>query len=306
MIERARRRTSVPGAPAAGPWGASWSIRAALLFALVLTTGSDAGAQGLPYRRWLAPKTYSCAYGVGNVLVTLSEQNTEFANLPPDATFTLNYVDNGVVTTNGPFPVEQLSGTKAYGTFGEFFPDYPLRFEFRMDTLVANQVVYQSAVVIDCSSNFAGPATIVNLAPAVGDGGFTGTWTGKWRCAVNDNGVPDRLENKTSTLAIAQNGTAFAATLDGGEQHFRGVGREDGLKPSKTRAALTECRTNGFGVAPSLSHVIDATFKAGKQPKLVATGAYLKDDGVHRVVGTCKYQYKRITADDPGVFGCVQ
>jgi hypothetical protein len=75
---------------------------------------------------------------------------------------------------------------------------------------------------------------------------FTGTWSGKWNCAVSDNGV-----------------------------------------------------------APALNHVVDATFKAEKQPTLTATGAYLSDDGVHPVIGTCKYSYERVGSAAPGLFGCV-
>jgi len=281
-------------------------IRVVLALLVVLLPGSARGAQ-YAFRRWLAPKTFSCDYlpGFADVGVSLANQDVEFANLPPGAQFTINYIDNGVITTDGPFAVEQTSGTKNYGSFFEPFDDYPLRFEFRLDTLFAGAVIYQSSIIISCTSNASGTALIVNRVPVAGIGPFTGTWSGKWKCAVSDNGVAQVLQNKPSTLAIAQDGNDCVAALDGGIQSLRGAGSQDTARASKTRVALAECRTNGFGVSPALNHVIDATFKAGKQPTLTATGAYLSDDGVHRVIGTCKYSYKRVATADPGLFGCV-
>ena len=37
------------------------------------------------------------------------------SNLPPSAEYTINYIDNGVTHTDGPYTVEQTSGTHVYG-----------------------------------------------------------------------------------------------------------------------------------------------------------------------------------------------
>ncbi|MBL8130352.1 MAG: hypothetical protein JNL42_00735 [Anaerolineae bacterium] len=127
-------------------------------------------AAGDQYRRWLNDgKTYTCTQGVGSVQVGLSQQNVEFNNLPADAQFTINYISNGVIQTDGPYTVEQTSGTKNYGAFAISFPSYPLTFEFRLDTLINGVVVYESSLLINCSADTAAPqpVTISNIAPGV-------------------------------------------------------------------------------------------------------------------------------------------
>jgi hypothetical protein len=92
----------------------------------------------------------------------LADQNVEFSDLPAGAQFTLNYVDNGVTTSSGPFGVEQTTGTKVYGSFLEPFSSYPFTFEFRIDTIVNGQVVYRSSLDVACSGDASGSAAIVN------------------------------------------------------------------------------------------------------------------------------------------------
>jgi hypothetical protein len=132
----------------------------------VTPTNVDLGAgSGVHFRRWLDDgKTFTCTdMGGGIIQVLLSNQDVEFYNLPVDAEFTLNYIDNGVNTPSGPFTVEQTSGTRNYGSFAENFTSYPLTFEFRIDTLINGVVVYQSSLIVSCTGDATGPLTPINV-----------------------------------------------------------------------------------------------------------------------------------------------
>ena len=143
-------------------------MRKVAVFLLLLPTllfirpGNSVSAAGDQYRRWISPKSYTCTDTGSGVDVTLADQNVEFHSLPSNAQFTLNYIDNGVTSSDGPYTVEQTSGTKNYGSFVEHFSGYPLTFEFRMDTLIGGVVVYQSSIIVNCSGDASGLATIVN------------------------------------------------------------------------------------------------------------------------------------------------
>lgn len=135
---------------------------------LSLLAAFPTAAEGQSFRRWLDDgKTFTCSTVSGGVNVFLSNQNVEFANLPADAEFTINYIKNGVIETDGPFTVEQTSGTRSYGPFSTDFPAYPLTFDFRLDTLIDGIVVYHSSVLINCAGDSTGPVQIVNSLPSV-------------------------------------------------------------------------------------------------------------------------------------------
>jgi hypothetical protein len=131
----------------------------------VLFHNVDSALLGDRWRRWSAPKTFTCSSVGGSVQVALDNQNVEFNNLPADAQFTINYIKNGVIDTDGPYTVEQTSGSRPYGAFATSFPGYPLSFIFRLDTLVDGVVVYQSSLDISCDGDTQGPAPIVDGAP---------------------------------------------------------------------------------------------------------------------------------------------
>lgn len=125
----------------------------AVLAGVLLLSAFDARAAD-QYRRWLNDgKTYTCTNTAGTVTVNLSNQNVEFNNLPADAQYTINYIKNGVTNTDGPYTVEQTTGTRNYGAFSTTFAGYPLSFVFRLDTLINGRVVYQSAIVINCAAD---------------------------------------------------------------------------------------------------------------------------------------------------------
>jgi hypothetical protein len=131
-----------------------------VLFVIAATDASAADQ----YRRWLDDgKSYTCTtIGPGTVQILMSNQNVEFNNLPADAQYTLNYFDNGVlVHSDGPYTVEQTSGTLNYGPFAEPMSGYPARFDFRMDTLIDSVVVYRSTATATCNADTAAPLPVV-------------------------------------------------------------------------------------------------------------------------------------------------
>ncbi|MBK8022275.1 MAG: hypothetical protein IPK19_12795 [Chloroflexi bacterium] len=133
----------------------------AVVLLVVVLSSFAVSAAGESYRRWIeAGKTYTCTQSGASVEVLLNNQDVEFSNLPASAQFTINYIKNGLTSTDGPFPVEQTSGTKNYGSFAVDFPSYPLTFEFRLDTLIDGEVVYQSSIIIDCAADTAAPQPV--------------------------------------------------------------------------------------------------------------------------------------------------
>lgn len=143
------------------------TVLSALLTALLLFLifpQTSINAQEEQYRRWLDDgKVFTCTDTGSDISVNLSNQNVEFNNLPADAQFTINYISNGVLTTDGPYTVEQTSGTRSYSMFSATFPAYPLTFEFRLDTLIDGVPVYQSTVSVTCTADATFSATPVNL-----------------------------------------------------------------------------------------------------------------------------------------------
>src|SRR5262249_9711790 len=110
-----------------------------------LVAPSPAGAAaGDRYRRWISPKTKTCSTTATGVQVAIDNQDVEFNNLPADAQFTIEYIVNGVSTVDGPFTVEQTSGTKNYGSFSQSAPSYPFTFTFRLNTIIGGDTVYRS------------------------------------------------------------------------------------------------------------------------------------------------------------------
>jgi hypothetical protein len=277
-------------------------LAVAASLALVSTSARAGGDQ---YRRWVADKTFTCTAGMGGVSVVLDNQNVEFNNLPADAQMSIHYVQDGVVTgADGPYPVEQTSGTKSYGSFLTTFPAYPLLFEFRLDTIVDGFVVYESTLVVSCAGDGAGVPVIENADIGLDPGLLTGSWTGKWSCKSLEDGVATRLANGSASLVVTQRGQILHAELDGASR-FRGVATQGAVKPAKGLATLTECRTDPTRVVAPFDQVIGlrASVK-GSKARLVGSGPFLSDDGNRRQVGTCKYSFTRTDTADPAVPDC--
>ncbi len=126
-----------------------------------------------PYRRWTSPKSVTCTT-LGTPGVSIANQNVEFNALQNTDTFTIAYVDNGSAITDGPYPVEQTSGTKAYGAFFEPFAAYPFTFDFRLGTQRAGTTIYTSTLHVRCEGD--GPATTVRSIDAVVDPAPLANW----------------------------------------------------------------------------------------------------------------------------------
>ena len=114
------------------------------------------------YRRWVSPKTATCATTATGVRVTVNNTDVEFNNLPPGAQFLSQSVTNGVTNTSGPFPVEQLTGTKASPGVGQAFSSYPFTLLLRIDTIVGSQIVYRSTLDLSCAADGSRSVTAVN------------------------------------------------------------------------------------------------------------------------------------------------
>ncbi|MEZ5140143.1 MAG: DUF4214 domain-containing protein [Acidimicrobiales bacterium] len=142
------------------------SAAAVLVFvtvALGLTiVAHPGGALSDSYRRWTSGKTATCSSDAGGARVNLSNQNVEFSSLLATDQFTINYILDGVNHPNGPFTVEQTSGTKAYGGFTQDFDAYPFTFGFRLDTIRNGSVIYRSQITLTCTGDGSVPANVVD------------------------------------------------------------------------------------------------------------------------------------------------
>lgn len=169
----------------------------------LLVWASALSAAGDQYRRWLDDgKTVTCS--VGTQLV-FSNQNVEFAGLPVDAEFTINYFSNGVLdSSSGPYVVEQTSGTRNYGAFAASGV-FPFTYAIRMDTLINGVVVYQSTMTGTCTANGPGIISLTNAAVTAATPESTPS------CAVSypDGSIQGRL---TATVVALYGPLAEATT----------------------------------------------------------------------------------------------
>jgi hypothetical protein len=128
----------------------------------LLVWASALSAAGDQYRRWLDDgKTVMCS---GGMTLTYSNQNIEFANLPVDAQFTINYLRNGVLEIiDGPYVVEQTTGTLNYNAL-LISGSFPLTYAVRLDTLINGVVVYESTMSGTCTADGPGTISLTNVA----------------------------------------------------------------------------------------------------------------------------------------------
>ena len=177
------------------------SLVLVLIFVAIIAPGlSVSAAPGEQYRRWINDKNASCTTGSGVVYANLNNQNVEFNGLSADAQFTINYIRNGVLSVDGPYTVEQISGTHNYGASGDSFPSCPFTFEFRLDTIISGVVVYQSSIIINCTGDMpATPATIINTIPPMSQGRV---WVPDktYTCEPNGGGVAVIISNQNTDV----------------------------------------------------------------------------------------------------------
>ncbi|MEZ4671248.1 MAG: LysM peptidoglycan-binding domain-containing protein [Anaerolineae bacterium] len=121
------------------------------------------------YYRWQPSINFTCGPSGSGVEVVLSGQPVEW-NLPAGASYTINYIDNGVVTPTGPFPLPVGMGSQLFGAFSQSFSAYPFTFAIRLDTIISGSVVYSSSVSVNCAGDSSGAATITNSVGGTGSG----------------------------------------------------------------------------------------------------------------------------------------
>jgi len=144
------------------------------------------------------------------------------------------------------------------------------------------------------------PADALNL---------TGTWSGKFKCS-NYDGLKFSTLDKNQTLKISQVGQNVSAEWVGVAK-FTGFVIDDLKKPdSKGQAALADCSTNfdlsgGFAEMAKLSASVNPNKGKGS---LSGTSVYSvpESQDVLKTVGQCKWSFKLIDPQDPGVAaGCL-
>jgi len=151
----------------------------ALVLAVAGASGSPAHAGSNPFRRHLDNgKTVRCETVGSSVRALISNQDVQFDALPVDAQYTLNYIDNGVESSDGPFTVEQTSGTLSYGGLSEPFASYPFTFTYRLDTIVDGNVVYRSSISVNCTADTEPVAAVIVNEVVPPDLPDTGAHTG--------------------------------------------------------------------------------------------------------------------------------
>lgn len=155
------------------------------------------------YYRWQSGIVFTCSTFGGAITVGLSHQPVEW-NFPVGGTFTINYIRNGAVTTDGPFPGPTGMGSFTFGAFAAsgFFA-YPLTFAIRLDTIIGGSVVYSSTVSVSCSADSSGDATITNVTGGSTSGTVPGSKPVFTDGRLNpDPGAPVAIYCNSSSVTI--------------------------------------------------------------------------------------------------------
>ena len=142
----------------------------------------------------------------------------------------------------------------------------------------------------------------VGVSPAAQAFDLTGHWTGKWRCAGFDGGK-FKSNDTTSTLAVSQSGDAIAAIIDDSTYLYNGIAIPQADRPDKGEVVLLACPTANT-VGPEEGEIVRGAVKTKSGTVKAAfkgTSIYVFDAPE---VGTCKYTFKRIDTDDPGIAPC--
>jgi len=141
---------------------------------------------------------------------------------------------------------------------------------------------------------------------------LTGHWTGKWSCKGVANDGKFTAANKASTLDVTQTVGTFAATVDAADPNgnfkFNAFAVPDVKKPDqKGEVILLGCAL-GPTVPPSdvaeLIRVQVKTKPDSTTASFKGTSLFTSIFNGAPQVGTCKYSYKRMDTDDPGLSAC--
>ncbi len=142
-------------------------------------------------------------------------------------------------------------------------------------------------------------ATLMLAAAPLGAFDLSGNWQGSWKCTTFEGGAKGKDGNPDSTLAVSSIGNnTFGARIDG-TLAYRGIEIPDAKKPEKGELAIVHC-----GGDDDLTSGLFAELGRFKVTTRGAKGTLSgitvwSDDAQH--VATCKYKYKRVDTNNPGL-----
>ena len=131
-----------------------------------------------------------------------------------------------------------------------------------------------------------------------------GTWEGSYKCQGFD-GASFPAGNRTSTLLIAQEGTTFSASLDGGEYIYNGAVINDLGKPDELgEMVMNQCGNDPIPLAGAEGEIIRLKVKVNAEKGSGSLkGIGIVETSIPDVV-TCKYKFKRVNTTPAKFLTC--
>jgi hypothetical protein len=143
-------------------------------------------------------------------------------------------------------------------------------------------------------------ALVASVAPGAGAFDLTGHWIGKWKCKGFD-GSKFTGNQKPSPLEVTQSGNSLAASIDGFS--YNGTPVTSVTNPDRGEVVLLACPTaNTLGGDEAEIFRGAVKTKSGTFKATIKGTSIFADDAPES--GTCKYSYKRVDTDDPGITPC--
>jgi len=130
-----------------------------------------------------------------------------------------------------------------------------------------------------------------------------GTWTGSVTCKGIFDGAPQTISS-SSTLLIDDNGTLQLA-IDA--FHYSGLAFFDPAKPDKGELVVIRCDTNGNRTSAEFGGEfgrLKVSTKPSKGTGSISGTSYRASILIADSVYTCKWSYKRLNTNHPGLGGC--
>jgi hypothetical protein len=147
-------------------------------------------------------------------------------------------------------------------------------------------------------------ALAITAAPAAAFD-LTGSYVGKFRCTGSFEGRKDSFAEPQVQVAITQSGNVFGMRFDDGFDvlDYSGVAIPDQAKPDKGEMAFVFCGTDDVlgnnGDLDEIGRLKVTTKPAKGTGKLSGTSIFTELDGTS--VFTCKWTFKRVDTNDPGL-----
>jgi hypothetical protein len=141
------------------------------------------------------------------------------------------------------------------------------------------------------------------LPTASGAFDLTGTWVGRWSCQGFE-GVPFKSSRKPSILLISQTGNSLAASIDGAFAYNGGAIPDVRAPNTRGEVALLQCATDSLPHQGGESEILRAKVNVDPQQGSGSFKGLAVLESDFPDVLTCKYSYKRVDTDDPGLSAC--